>query len=131
MKTTKKYIAGPGFKSGSDNRARRPVLGGHGTYLVEAEADMSVWTFIDDKEAWEQANREHKAEQIDASDEERLAAGWVQQIVTRTDAGSAWLDRWEVGAPGRIVLSGLSPAPGVAGKWRLHVSGAWVRWVRL
>ena len=138
MTTTKKYIAGPAFKSGSDNRTRRPVLGGNGTYLVEAEADMSVWTFIDDKEAWEQANREHRAEQIDASDEERLAAGWVQQACSLGQR-----DRME----GDLLVAGLlfagsgcslgrrdrmegDPAPGVAGKWRLHASGFWMRWVR-
>jgi hypothetical protein len=49
----------------------------------------------------------------DASDEVRLAAGWVQHVNPR----------------------GLKPdddahgAPGPAGLWRLHASGVWVRWV--
>jgi hypothetical protein len=63
----------------------------------------------------------------DASDETRLAAGWVQQAMGCTPAhdytGSESPTRTWSG------VAGLCPAPGPAGLWRLHASGVWVRWV--
>lgn len=52
----------------------------------------------------------------DASDEVRLAAGWLQDIQCLQDGWSA---------PPQDERS----APGPAGMWRLHASGVWVRWV--
>jgi hypothetical protein len=60
---------------------------------------------------------EHRAFDADATDEERIMAGWVQEVAH----GSRPPD----GVPS---VCG-EPAPGPAGRWRLHASGVWVRWV--
>jgi hypothetical protein len=57
------------------------------------------------------------AKQTDATDEQRLAAGWEQEI-----AHGARPPDSAHGVFGFL-------APGPAGRWRLHASGAWVRWV--
>lgn len=71
------------------------------------------------------------AARIDASDEVRLAAGW-------------WPFTWPNIDPAndedvQRVRKGTEPAPGVAGKWRLHTIAVdqngdyteiWLRWVR-
>jgi hypothetical protein len=55
----------------------------------------------------------------DASDETRLAAGW-SQMIARTDKERDLLDSRE---------SRPHSAPGYAGRWRLHPSGGWFRWM--
>jgi hypothetical protein len=70
-----------------------------------------------------------RAKQIDATDEQRLAAGWEQQALgcrSMHDYGAL-----EIGDNRRqdAAADGYTLAPGPAGRWRLHPSGCWVRWV--
>lgn len=82
--------------------------------------------FDDTAEALER-RRQRDARLVDASDETRLAAGWVQEVAVCDPAR----DRREMfETPGPWLGDGRNtPAPGPAGKWRLHPAGVWVRWV--
>jgi hypothetical protein len=62
----------------------------------------------------------------DASDETRLAAGWVIEVVPVFEAD----DLSENDASHFTDGEDQTPVPGPAGEWRLHASGRlWVRWV--
>lgn len=80
-------------------------------WLINAAYDLTRWP-----------------ETPDASDETRLAAGWVQQVAWSNDRCS--LQRWPAD-------DGYAPAPGAAGQWRVLLGGSdhrtaacwWLRWL--
>lgn len=67
---------------------------------------------------------------VDASDELRLAAGWRQEVMRCDPCHFGPMD-FQESTPKSDPLStrDLRAAPGVAGIWRLHSSGVWVRWI--
>jgi hypothetical protein len=69
-----------------------------------------------------------RAKQVDATDEQRLAAEWEQETLA-SDAHDFSCGEVGRNAKWNSIDDGYTVAPGPAGRWRLHASGVWVRWV--
>jgi hypothetical protein len=97
-------------------KSGEPVTLGHRAPV----GDVLSW--MEDEAERVECDLTWRAKQIDATDEQRLVAGWTQERCSLALDVGAFADVYA--AP-----DGPVAAPGPAGRWRLHASGVWVRWV--